>query len=118
MKVDVDIETDINVPETMQKIRDPKFQTFAAMEWYKLYRDFCPRDTGVLYDNAIIGPFKITHYAPYAKTVYEHNRNYRKDKAGKASAHWDRAAAPSQKPKLIQSMQNYIDSGRLNLNDK
>ena len=39
MKVDVDIETDINVPATMQKIRDPKFQTFADMECNKLYRD-------------------------------------------------------------------------------
>lgn len=29
----------------------------------------------------------------------------------KASAKWDKAAEPTQKPKLIQSLQSYVDSG-------
>lgn len=32
-----------------------------------------------------------------------------------ASTHWDEAAEPTQKPKLIAAIQEYIDSGRLNL---
>lgn len=32
-----------------------------------------------------------------------------------ASARWDEAAEPTQKPKLISAMQRYIDSGRLDL---
>ena len=41
--------------------------------------------------------------------------NYIKDQHPKACAHWDKAAAPTQTPKLVQAMQLYIDSGRLKL---
>ncbi len=40
---------------------------------------------------------------------------YSKEKHPLASAKWDKAAEPTQKPKLIRAMQGYIDSGRLNL---
>jgi len=115
LKARVDVETDINVPAKLLKVRDPKFQIFAAETWYKLYRDYVPHNTGTLYDSVRISPYQIEHFAPYAAAVYTHNRNYRKDKAPKASAHWDHAATPAQKPKLINSMQKYIDRGGLNL---
>lgn len=117
MLVDVNasVEVNINIPAKLAKIRDPSFQIFAAETWYKLYRDYVPHDTGTLYESVRISPCQIEHIAPYAGAVYRHNRNYRKDKAPMASAHWDQAAAPSQKPKLIMSLQKYIDAGRLNL---
>lgn len=118
MKADVTMTSSIDVPEKLRKIRDPAFQTFAAQTWHKLYYPFCPRSTGLLFDTVDIKPFAITHLMPYASEVYNHNRNYRKDKAPKASSHWDKAAEPSEKPKLIASMQRYVDSGRLNLNGK
>lgn len=40
---------------------------------------------------------------------------YNKGLHPKASAKWDKAAAPAQLPKLASSLQNYIDSGRLKL---
>lgn len=40
---------------------------------------------------------------------------YSKEKHPLASAKWDKAAEPTQKPKLIRAMQGYIDSGRLEL---
>ena len=113
----VSIETNINVPEKLLKIRNPVFQTYAAQTWHKLYRDFCPNQTNTLYGTVRISPYEIEHIMPYAAAVYNKNRNYRKDKAPKASAHWDMAAAPTQKPKLIASMQKYVDSGRLKLSE-
>lgn len=117
MLIDVhaSLEVNINIPAKLAKIRDPSFQIFAAETWYKLYRDYVPHDTGTLYDTVRIGPYQIEHYAPYARSVYTHNRNYRHDKAPMASAYWDLAAAPAQKPKLVMSLQKYIDAGRLNL---
>ena len=118
MKTDVTMTSMIDVPEKLRKIRDPVFQEFAAQTWHKLYRDYCPNQTGLLYTTVDIKPFAIHHLMPYASEVYRHNRNYRKDKAPKASARWDRAAEPAEKPKLIASMQRYVDSGRLKLNGK
>lgn len=117
MLVDVNasVEVNINIPAKLAKIKDPVFQTFAAETWYKLYRDYVPHDTGTLYDSVRISPYQIEHFAPYARRVYMQNANYRKDKAPMASAYWDQAAAPAQKPKLVMSLQKYIDAGRLNL---
>lgn len=38
---------------------------------------------------------------------------YKRDQHPLASAFWDKAAQPTQLPKLIRTMQRYIDSGRL-----
>ena len=115
IKTDATVEININTAEKMAKVNSAAFQTFAAETWYKLYRDWVPNDTGTLYESVRISPYQIEHFAPYANAVYSHNRNYRKDKAPMASARWDQAAAPSQKPKLVISLQKYIDAGRLNL---
>ena len=53
-----------------------------------------------------------------AKKVYaDKNLNYQTDKHDLASAHWDKAAEPSQKPKLIQAMQKFVDRGGLGLSE-
>lgn len=40
---------------------------------------------------------------------------YNHDNHPKAGPKWDKAAAPTQAPKLAQAMQSYIDQGRLKL---
>lgn len=113
--ISTSLAVDVDTSKKMAEVNSDKFKTFAANTWYKLYKDFCPYNTGSLYKSVTIGPYQITHYANYAKTVYTHNRNYRTDKAPNASAYWDQAAIPTQKPKLIQSLQAYIDKGNLDL---
>jgi hypothetical protein len=101
---------------TAKAENDPAFWTFAAEEWHRLYEPYVPMDQGVLKDTVTIRPKEIEHTAIYARYQYNGDGfNFRRDKHPKASAHWDQAAAPTQLPKLAQSMQNYIDSGRLNL---
>lgn len=40
---------------------------------------------------------------------------YSKQFHPKASAKWDQAAKPTQLPKLVNELQNYVDSGRLGI---
>lgn len=115
--VDFEIEVNVNIPKILISVDDPQFGLDAAKTWYKLYRDYVPHDTGTLYDTVRLYPWEIDHIAPYSVPVYENNRNYRKDKAPKATAHWSEKAEPVELPKLIKSMQNYIDQGRLKIND-
>lgn len=59
----------------------------------------------------------VGFFSPPGKPKSKTGRKLKYSKAlhPKASAKWDKAAAPTQLPKLAQSLQNYIDSGRLNL---
>lgn len=116
-KIDYEIETSINIPQIMASFDNPSFGKFAADTWYKLYEDFVPCNTGDLYDIVRIKAWKIEHYVPYAVEVYTHNRHYRKDRHPKATAHWSEAAEPTEEKKLINSMQKYINEGRLPIND-
>lgn len=115
--VDFEIEVNVNIPRILTSVDDPQFGLYAADTWHKLYRDYVPHDTGTLYGTVRMSPFEIDHIVPYSVPVYEKNRNYRKDKAPKATAHWSEAAEPVELPKLIRSLQNYIDQGRLKIND-
>lgn len=114
-----ELDVEINVPKIAASVEDDAFGLFAAETWYKLYRDYVPNREGTLYDSASerIRPWEIEHNTPYAAAVYAKNKNYRKDKAPRATAHWSEAAEPVELPKLIRSMQNYIDQGRLKIND-
>lgn len=122
---------------------DKAFWKFAASEWHRLYAPYVPFESGTLRDSVTIEPKTITHRAPYAHYQYTgevYGPNYpitqngvqvgffstpnrSKHKTGgklkyknpKAAAKWDQAAAPTQKPKLVSSLQAYIDSGRLKL---
>ena len=122
---------------------DKAFWKFAASEWHRLYAPYVPFESGTLRDSVTIKPKTITHRAPYAHYQYTgevygpkppitqngvqvgffSTPNRPKHKTGgklkyknpKAAAKWDQAAAPTQKPKLVSSLQAYIDSGRLRL---
>lgn len=99
-----------------QVMHDAAFWTFAAAEWHRLYDPYVPMREGVLKDTVCITPGQIEHTVPYAAYQYNgaHFHFYR-GQHPRASARWDRAAEPTQKPKLISSLQAYIDQGRLKL---
>ena len=123
-------------------MNDNAFWTFAASEWHRLYSPYVPSgDSGNLCNQVVIRPKEIEHTAPYAHYQYEgivYGPNYPITEGGrvvgfyskapkrptgksltyrnpKASAKWDQAAAGTQLPKLVDSLQSYIDSGRIKL---
>ena len=115
MSFKIDITSEINIPKHLAKIRSPAFWKFAHNEWNKLIFPYVPFNTGTLAESTDISAEAITYKAPYASAVYTQNRNFRKDLHPLASSEWDKAAAPTQKPKLIEALQKYVESGRLKL---
>lgn len=116
VKIKVDVaEVTVNPRAMRSKIdKNEKFWRFAATEWWRLYRDYVPMDTGMLTDSVSIRPNEIEHLQPYAQRLYEgKNMHFSRDQHPKASARWDQAAAPTQLPKLATTLQQYIDSGKL-----
>lgn len=111
------VESHIDIPKHLKKIQDDTFWTFSANEWHKLYTPYVPRRTGTLFQQVKITPGQIEHTVPYARRMYEGNFNFRTDKHRLACKEWDKAAEPTQKSKLIETMQGYVDSGRLKLNE-
>lgn len=107
----ITVTTDIDIPKAIKKINNDKFWTFAASEWHRLYAHYVPYRSGDLYKNVTIRPKEIEHNEPYAKEVYSTNKNYRKDHHALATCQWDKHATPTQGPRLIQSLQNYVDRG-------
>ncbi len=113
------ITNKIDIPKVMRKIDDKAFWKFSAQTWWKLYYPYVPYDTGNLAKNVNFSTLKvIEHTEPYASDVYEMNAKFRTIKNANATRLWDIMAIKAGKDKaLIKSMQNYIDSGRLKLND-
>lgn len=110
-----DVRVDVHGITSRAKY-DRAFWTFAASEWHRLYEPYVPMDEGTLYDTVAIRPKEIEHTVPYARYQYNGSGfNFRRDKNPQASAKWDKAAAPTQLPKLASSLQAYIDQGRLKL---
>ena len=103
----------IDVEGHMNRVRSDEFWTFGAAEWHRLYSPWVPMRTGMLDNNVRITPRQIEHISPHAIYDYNGNFNFRRDQHPKACRQWDKAAAPTQQPKLIQEMQAYMDSGRL-----
>lgn len=138
----ISIETNIDVNGTVQKVEDPAFWYFAATEYHRLITPYVPRDTGALNETVRYNSDKLSgeieYYAPYAhyqyegkamgKSFYIEGVGFRSPKGqpkyytGKpltyhhgGGSKWDEAAEATQKPKLIDALQAYVDSGRLNL---
>lgn len=139
------VETHINIPRNLAKVENKQYWLFAANEYHKLLSPYVPMQTGALDETVRIKSYalngEIEYIAPYAHYIYEGrlmvdpdtgssyaqagakkvytgaNLDLSHNKHPLSSAHWDKAAEPTQKPKLIDAMQDYADSGRLNLND-
>lgn len=119
MKISITADVNIDSKRISDRImNDRPFWTYAATEWHRLYAPYVPMLTGTLTNTVSITPGQIEHTVPYARYQYEGTRfNFTRTYHPKASAHWDKAAEPTQKPKLIASLQAYINSGRIRLND-
>ena len=120
MSVWVDVKTYINLQRHATALdRDKTFGTFAATQWYKLYTPYIPMRYGMLTQVVSIKPFQITHTVPYARAVYYGGRggnaHFRRELHPLATKEWSKAAQPMQKPKLMKTLQAYIDSGRAKL---
>lgn len=145
MKITLEVaEVNVNAGRIAQKVEgDNAFWTYAASTWHRLYKPYVPFDTGTLRNTVRIRPGEIEHTEPYAHYQYAgevYGPNYPLYKNGvhigffsqpdrpkrkmgrplkykhpRASKEWDKAAEPTQKPKLISSLQSYIDQGRLKL---
>lgn len=116
MKVEVS-EVNINIEGHLREVRSDPFWTFAAQQWHRLYQPYVPMRTGTLAQQVVITPGQIEHTVPYAHYIYDGKFRFRKDLHPLASREWDKAAEPTQKPKLIREMQKYVDGGRLKLDD-
>ncbi len=143
--MNIKVEDHINIPECLAKVEDPSFWEFSATEWWKRIKPYTPMETGTLFESVDIkgerGNGSIEYKSPQAHYLYKGElmvdpntgSSYAQEDAKKvytgkelhysgkkhqlASKEWDKAAEPTQKPELIRSMQDYIDSGRLNLNE-
>lgn len=134
------VTTHIDVDKNLSKVRNDEFWKFAANEWWKLMTPYVPMETGTLSETVDIRPKEVEYTAPHAHYAYEgkvmgpnfyapdygfwsppgkkkqytgKKLNFSKSKHPLASARWDKAAAPAQKPKLISAMQKFIDGGGL-----
>lgn len=117
MLMKIEVEMNINVQQLRDKVmNNSAFWTFAATEWHRLYAPYVPYKTGMLDNTVSITPGEIEHTVPYARyQYYGETHNFSREQHPLASAKWDLAAEPTQKSKLILTLQRYVDSGRLNL---
>lgn len=142
----VTVEAHINIPADLKKVRDPKFWEFGANQWWICITPYTPFVTGTTAESVKIrgksGSGEIEYLQPNAHYLYHGElmvdpetrsswarAGVKKVYAGKelilgkngkhslASKKWDKAAAPHKKKDLIDAMQGYIDSGRLNLSE-
>ena len=118
MKISVDVcEVNINVPKHMSKVEGDKMGLYAAAQWHRLYSPYTPFREGLLQDTVRITPWQIEHTVPYARPMYYGNFNFRRTFHPKATRLWDKAAAPTELPKLKDELQAFVDRGGLNLGD-
>lgn len=141
MSFKIEVTSSVEIPKHLAKINNADFWKFAATEWWRLMYPYIPFSTGVLMSTTDISVkekmteqeainkalssnnFKaegnctgvINFNAPYAHAAYDSNRGFRTDTHPLASSKWDKAAEPTEKPKLIAALQKYVDSGRLKL---
>ena len=141
MAFKVTVKANINVKKHMAKVQDDDFWTFGANEWWKDITLYTPMQEGTLSETVEIRPKEIEYLSPSANYLHrgelmvdpDTGSSYARQGAKKvytgtplvmskakhslATKEWEKAAEPTQKPKLIDAMQDYIDSGRLKLNE-
>lgn len=90
---------------------DSGLWTFAANEWYRLLEQYTPMDTGTLFKSVLIEPKKIHYVMDYAVPVYKgEHMQFQKTHHVLACARWDQVAKPTQGPKLVRSIERYINA--------
>lgn len=124
--ININWKKEIDPNNVFKKAIDEKFRLFAHNEFYRLYADWVPMDTGMLAfttsmplpggdgkGKVEISAEYIRHKSPYAAyQYYGEDLNHRIDLHPKATAYWDKVAMQANRDKLIQTLQKYIESRR------
>lgn len=102
----------VNIAKYSDRLENDRgLWTFAANEWYRLLEQYTPMDTGTLFKSVLIEPKEIHYVMEYAPAVYKGDHmHFQKTHHALACARWDKVAAPTQGPKLIRSVENYINA--------
>ena len=100
----------VNIAKYSDRLEsDRGLWTFAANEWYRLMEQYTPMDTGTLFKSVLIEPKEIHYVMEYAPRVYKGDHmHFQKTHHSLACAHWDKAAKPTQGPKLVRAIEGYI----------
>lgn len=119
MNIDVEVsEIHINVGRLLNKVNGNTLGREAAREWWRLYADWTPYREGDLYKKVRFKPWEIHHFAPYARyQYYGDGFRFYDEEHHNAGSRWDKRAEPTQKPKLVQTLQRFVDRGGLHLGE-
>lgn len=71
MKIKLTADNKIKVNDYLDPVRSDDFWRYAAIQWHRMYKDFVPMKTGILYNQVDYAPKTITHTASYAHYLYE-----------------------------------------------
>lgn len=69
--ITVEVENKINVRGIQNAAQSDRLWEYAAVAWHRLYKDWVPGETGLLYANVTFAPKTITHLSPQSHYLYE-----------------------------------------------
>ena len=97
------------VKKIKQIATDDRVGTFAVSELIRLMSPYVPMDTGMLYQNYIQQPFRVTYTQRYAKRIfYGDSLNFNREKHPLASSHWHKPAMASRGYELANALTQFI----------
>ena len=86
---------------------------FVASTCERHMNPYVPMDTGMLSQNTIVEPFKVTYNQEYAKRCfYGWDLNFRKEKHPLATSRWDKATESAKGNVIAKEISTYISKGR------
>lgn len=90
---------------------DDRVGMFLAETFQRYANDYVPMDTGMLSQNYITEPFKVTYTQPYAYKMYRGvGFNFKKHMHPNATALWDLATMQAHGEQISKELQAYINS--------
>lgn len=108
-KTSVDVQ--INTKGIMNRYRSNKFGMFIAATVHKHFTPAMPYRTGAFAETVTIQPFQYTHNVPYASSVYNANRSFRRDKHPMAMSRYVEGYGHVALPKITKDAQAFINRG-------
>lgn len=105
------VEIKLNPPEQIVKRlgldEGGRVQRFFTSEVARLCDPYVPFDTGTLKNTKNVTPTYIHYVSPYAAKQYFENRGN-----GLRGKYWDKRMVADKGDQLVQSVENYVRSGR------
>jgi hypothetical protein len=88
---------------------DDRVGKFVANEIDRLSAPYVPMDTGMLYQNTVIEPFRVTYTQPYAKRIYfGDSLNFNREKHPLATSHWDQVMMSARGYEITNALTQFI----------